>query len=393
MKRSLTLEQSKGQGPIRSYTVESVIRAATILKAFRSSSEVAELRTLTSRTGLNKATAFRLSETLVEAGLLDRIGQQGYRLLIDMTPSRRYRIGYGIQSTVVSFTATVTDSLKAAASASNFDLFILNNNFSAKTALLNADRFVREKVHLVINSQLDYRVTAQIAAKFSDAEIPFVALDMPHPGGFYFGVDNYRAGRLAGRHLAKWALKTWQGEANEIVMIGADLGGPHLKARLDGFHDGLRESFPKARNLQSVYLDTKAQFEATLDAVRKYLRRRKVKRALIGAVNDTTALGALQAFRDFAMEEECAIAGHDACIEAREEMRRPSSRLVCSIAFFPETYGASLIKIATDILDGKPVPPATFIQHELVTPANVNQVYPNDSWMALPDRPLRLAKA
>lgn len=393
MKRSLTLEQSKGQGPIRSYTVESVIRAATILKAFRSSSEVAELRTLTSRTGLNKATAFRLSETLVEAGLLDRIGQQGYRLLIDMTPSRRYRIGYGIQSTVVPFTATVTDSLKAAASASNFDLFILNNNFSAKTALLNADRFVREKVHLVINSQLDYRVTAQIAAKFSDAEIPFVALDMPHPGGFYFGVDNYRAGRLAGRHLAKWALKTWQGEANEIVMIGADLGGPHLKARLDGFHDGLRESFPKARNLQSVYLDTKAQFEATLDAVRKYLRRRKVKRALIGAVNDTTALGALQAFRDFAMEEECAIAGHDACIEAREEMRRPSSRLVCSIAFFPETYGASLIKIATDILDGKPVPPATFIQHELVTPANVNQVYPNDSWMALPDRPLRLAKA
>jgi ribose transport system substrate-binding protein len=373
--------------------VESVIRAATILKAFRSSSEVAELRTLTSRTGLNKATAFRLSETLVEAGLLDRIGQQGYRLLIDMTPSRRYRIGYGIQSTVVPFTATVTDSLKAAASASNFDLFILNNNFSAKTALLNADRFVREKVHLVINSQLDYRVTAQIAAKFSDAEIPFVALDMPHPGGFYFGVDNYRAGRLAGRHLAKWALKTWQGEANEIVMIGADLGGPHLKARLDGFHDGLRESFPKARNLQSVYLDTKAQFEATLDAVRKYLRRRKVKRALIGAVNDTTALGALQAFRDFAMEEECAIAGHDACIEAREEMRRPSSRLVCSIAFFPETYGASLIKIATDILDGKPVPPATFIQHELVTPANVNQVYPNDSWMALPDRPLRLAKA
>jgi ribose transport system substrate-binding protein len=248
-------------------------------------------------------------------------------------------------------------------------------------------------VHLVINSQLDYRVTAQIAAKFSDAEIPFVALDMPHPGGFYFGVDNYRAGRLAGRHLAKWALKTWQGEANEIVMIGADLGGPHLKARLDGFHDGLRESFPKARNLQSVYLDTKAQFEATLDAVRKYLRRRKVKRALIGAVNDTTALGALQAFRDFAMEEECAIAGHDACIEAREEMRRPSSRLVCSIAFFPETYCATLIKIATDILDGKPVPPATFIQHELVTPANVNQVYPNDSWMALPDRPLRLAKA
>lgn len=393
MKRRDAVEDNRGRGPARSYTVESVIRAATILKAFRSPSEIAELRTLTARTGLKKATAFRLSETLVKAGLLDRIGQQGYRLLIDMTPFRRFRIGYGIQSSVVPFTATVTDSLKAAASASNIDLFILNNNFSAKAALQNADRFVQEKVHLVIDSQLNYGVTAQIAAKFSDAQIPFIALDMPHPGAFYFGVDNYKAGRLAGRHLAKWVLKTWQGEANEIVMIGADIAGPHLRARLDGFHDGLRESLPQTRNLQSVYLDTKAQFERTLDAIRKYLRRRKVKRVLIGAVNDTSALAALQAFRDFAMEQECAIAGHDACIEAREEMRRPSSRLVCSVAFFPERYGASLIKIATDILAGKPVPPATFIPHELVTPANVNQVYPNDSWMALPDRPLRIASA
>lgn len=373
--------------PVRSYTVESVMRAATILKAFKSSHEILELRTLTSRSQLNKATVFRLCETLVEAGLLDHVGQQGYRLLIDMTPNRRYRIGYGAQSSVVPFTATVTDSLKTAASSSNIDLFILNNNFSTKTALLNAERFVQEKVQLVIDAQIDHRITAQIAAKFSDAQIPFIALDMPHPGAFYFGVDNYKAGRLAGRYLGTWTKKMWQGEASEIIMIGADVAGPHLKARLVGFQDGLRESLPRARDLPSIYLDTKAQFEKTLDAMRKHLRRRKVKRALIGAVNDTSALAALQAFRDFAMEETCAIAGQDACIEAREEMRRPSSRLICSVAYFPEAYGPRLIKLATDILSGKPAPQTTFIQHELVTPENVNQTYPNDDWMTFPNRP------
>ncbi len=387
-RRSEQLPERNGRIGGRTYTVQSVMRAGSILKAFASTSEVLELRTLTSRLHLNKATVFRLSETLIEAGLLERVGQQGYRSLIEMVLSRRYRIGYGAQSSVIPFTAAVTESLKTAASASNIDLFILNNNFSTKAALLNADRFVEERVDLVIDAQIDYRITAQIAAKFSDAQIPFIALDMPHPGGFYFGVDNYKAGRLAGRYLGKWALKTWRGEATELIMIGADIAGPHLKARLVGFQDGLHESMPQSLTLPTTYLDTKAQFEKTLDAIRKHLRRKKVQRALLAAVNDVSALAALQAFRDMGMEEACAIAGQDACIEAREEMRRPSSRLICSVAFFPESYGKQLIRIATDILHEEPVPPATFIQHELVTPANVNKIYPNDSWMTLPNRPL-----
>ena len=86
------------------------------------------------------------------------------------------------------------------------------------------------------------------------------------------------------------------------------------------------------------------------------------------------------------MEDECAVAGQDACLEAREEMRRPATRFICSVAFFPENYGTALMKIATDILSDKPVQPATFIQHELVTPANVDRVYPNDAWTKIQGR-------
>jgi ribose transport system substrate-binding protein len=34
-----------------------------------------------------------------------------------------------------------------------------------------------------------------------------------------------------------------------------------------------------------------------------------------------------------------------------------------------------------EILEKKRVPPAVFTQHELVTPENVNKIYPNDAWM------------
>jgi ribose transport system substrate-binding protein len=76
----------------------------------------------------------------------------------------------------------------------------LNNKFSARTALQNADTFVTENVDLVIDSQININVAAQIAAKFSDARIPYIALDIPHPGAVYFGADNYKAGRMAGRY-------------------------------------------------------------------------------------------------------------------------------------------------------------------------------------------------
>lgn len=382
MKRTSSSVAKAAQAEPRTYTVRAVMRAAAILQCFASRGEILELRVITQRTRQTKATTFRLSETLVEAGLLERVGSHGYRLRVDLDPSRRCRIGYAAQSSVVAFTSTVTDSLIAAASEAHIDLVVLNNKFSPTIALRNADSFVQQKVDLVIDSQIDSAISAQIAAKFSDAHIPFIAVDIPHPGAFYFGADNYKAGRLAGRYLARWAARHWNGLADEIYLIGADVAGPSLAARMSGMYDGMIEVLPALRTLRRCHLDTRGQFERTLDTVRRYIRLRKLRRVLVGAVNDLSALAALQAFRDFGAEEECAIAGQDGCIEARDELRKPHSRLVCTVAYYPERYGKGLIQFAADILAGKSVPPAVLTYHELLTPQNVNKIYPNDNWLS-----------
>ena len=74
----------------------------------------------------------------------------------------------------------------------------------------------------------------------------------------------------------------------------------------------------------------------------------------------------------------CAVIGQNAIHEARHELRRPGTRLVGTVAYFPERYGDELIPLALGILQKKPTPSAVFVKHQLITPQNVGLVYPLD---------------
>jgi ribose transport system substrate-binding protein len=68
--------------------------------------------------------------------------------------------------------------------------------------------------------------------------------------------------------------------------------------------------------------------------------------------------------------------GQNASPEGRSELRQKGTRLIGSVASFPEKYGAEVMSVALDILNHRPVPPAVFVKHQLMTPENVNHVYP-----------------
>jgi ribose transport system substrate-binding protein len=135
---------------------------------------------------------------------------------------------------------------------------------------------------------------------------------------------------------------------------------------------------PHSTNVPVFRYEIRPNFEYTLTVIRKHLRRSKARHILVAAVNDPSALGALQAFRDFGREENCAIVGQGAVTEARHEMRRPGTGLVGSVAYFPETYGEKVIRIAVDMLEKRAVPRVTLVHHQIVHSQNVNKIYPND---------------
>src|SRR5262249_42229885 len=141
---------------------------------------------------------------------------------------------------------------------------------------------------------------------------------------------------------------------------------------------GGKEPYPTLESCKVTYLDGDGKLGESFEAMRRHLRSSRARRALIGAINDPSALGALRAMQEAGRVDTCAIMGHNASPEGRAELRQPGTRLVGSVAYFPEKYGAEIVAVALDILNRRAVPPAVFVKHQLVTPENVDHIYPND---------------
>jgi ribose transport system substrate-binding protein len=365
------------------YLVKSLVHASEILSCFQSPGEVLRLRDVAARTGFTKGTCFRLLYTLHQCGFLDKVGENHYRLTSEPRRRRTFRIGYAAQGQDTSFPREVLRGLESAAERERVELIVLDNRYQPKIAVRNADQFVREQVDLVIEFQTDEAVAPAIAAKYLEAKIPMIAIDIPHPGATYFGANNYEAGLIGGRCLGRWAKKQWDGAIDEILMVELLRAGSLPKARIRGLLAGLHEVVRPPESCQIVDIDGDGQFQTTLKRVRKHLRESNAKRILVGAANDPSALGALRALEEAGRASDCAVVGQNAEPEARAELRAPRTRLIGSVAYFPEKYGDGLIRLAFDILARKPVPPAMFMKHQLVTPANVDHFYPNDSLLGL----------
>ncbi len=367
-----------GQDGRAAYEVGSVVRACRILASFEGPDEVLELPAIAARTGLHRATAFRLLATLARAGFVERTGAHAYRACCQLRKSKRFRVGYAEQCTTNPYIATVTRSLGLAAASAGLDLLVVNNKASRSAALRNAELLVRKRVDIAIEFQLVADIADRISGIFGNAGIPLIALDNPHPGAVYFGADNYKAGHMAGVHLGRWAAQNWDGAADELILLCVSVGGPILEARLQGVMAGLAATLPDTRNTPKFRLETQGRFHIAMDETRRHLRRSRSEHVLVAAVNDPAALGALEAFREYGRESRCVVVSHDGTADARHELRRPRTRLAGSVAYFPETYGERLVPLALEMLHKRPVPPAVYTRHVLLTPSNVDKVYAND---------------
>ncbi len=355
------------------YKLETVARACEILRHFTDTQQSFSLGEVSERTGFERTITFRLLRTLEEEGLLRRPDGRRYSSNVHILTQKRFRIGYASQNSD-SFSKAVSQGLRWSATRNQIDLIEVENQYSVKAALRNAQTLVRQGVDLAIEFQVYERIGAQLSAIYEEGAIPVIAVEIPHPGATFFGVDNYRVGQMAGKALVKAAQQHWHGKIDELLMLDLEIAGslPHL--RISGAQSVVRKSL--AGSYQVLHLDSRGEMERSFELVRRHLQFAPKRRTLIAGVNDLAVLGALRAFEEVGRSPLCMALGVGAFPEARRELRSSQTRLVGSIATFPERYGDNLIQLALDILHRKSVPPAIYAPIQLITPMNIDEVYP-----------------
>jgi len=119
-----------------------------------------------------------------------------------------------------------------------------------------------------------------------------------------------------------------------------------------------------------VRIDGRGMRDKSRKAIADFLDRHpKDRRVLVAAVNDTSALGAVDATLEKKREKHVAIVGQDCIDEAVEQIRRKSSPLIASVSHETSSYGPSLMALGLALLRGQTVPPYNYVSHRLVTRA------------------------
>ena len=362
----------------RESITRSVDRACEVLLAFKNGNELLRLREVARRTGLNDATVLRIMRTLVARGMLERVDRQQYRSRITVLAQPSCTIGYAAQTTEFAFSREVTASVLWAAESRGIHLICVDNRYSRAAAIRNAEALIKRGVNLVMEFQTDEKAAPIISSLYEQAGIPVIAIEIPHPGATFFGADNYKAGLMGGRHLGDTAKKLWAGEADEILILELSKAGPLPASRLTGILDGMRETAPQLGQVRVVRLNGNGSSAVRLRWFASIFGTPDQEGFL--SVPSTIRVRSRSSAhsRRRGAAESCLVVGQNASLEARAEMRRPGTRLVGSVAYFPERYGPQLIQLAMNILEHRQQPPAIFVNHQLVTPKNVDSVYPND---------------
>ncbi len=284
------------------------------------------------------------------------------------------RIGFANLNDDVAFSIEVRQSLVRAASAHQIDLLLTDNHEDGVTALVNVEYFIAERVDLVVEFNLDARYGNVLMERLRAAAIPVIAIDIPLPGATFVGVDNYRAGLIAGSLLGHYALQQWAGKIDKVLSLDLPLSGAVPGTRMQGQLDALRDLVTIADE-DIIHLDSKNSFEQSRHVIAEVLPALKAaEHIIVLSINDETALGAQAAFEESGSAERMITVSLGADAVGLQELHRVGSRILGAVAFFPERYGETIISAALQILSGKPIPPAICTRHMLVLPADTPDI-------------------
>jgi len=149
-----------------------------------------------------------------------------------------------------------------------------------------------------------------------------------------------------------------------------------VRAPVERRPGGITETLGGA--IAGVRLDGDGQFKTSLEKVRRHLRESKASRILVGAANDSSALGAAAHFKRRAATRTVRLSGR-----TRTGRPRRAARPGHVAGGVGRLFSGALRRGSDPARARHPRPPAgparRIRRHQVITADNVDHFYPNDA--------------
>lgn len=282
------------------------------------------------------------------------------------------------------------NGIENAAKLMGYDFRRYNNEFDSEKTLANARLMVQDRPDLILEYNGVEGIGQALRRIFDDAGIPFIAINVPIPGGHWFNLVNQEIGTDTANVVVPHAKsKGWNGSNTTAVIIQAAAAGVEVNDCVRYFYvtaaetmDGMTKIKPEEITATTttigdtgIQVDGKGALEESYTAVKNALQTLPADRnILLYSVNDDSTLGGWRAITEAGRQENTIVAGLGGSVAALGELRN-NPQWVAEGSVFATHWGQYLIAMATAVLNGVEPPPLTKCPQLVLTPDNVDKYY------------------
>ena len=245
----------------------------------------------------------------------------------------------------------------------NVQLTILNANRQAKKQISDIEKFIKDKVDVIIISPFESDSIVPVIEKAFALNIPVIIIDRKVNTtnySAYLGADNVEVGRIVGRHIVSLS----KGITNVIEIKGASYTSPGLERSM-----GFSQIVNQYPNIKVISID------AQNDELPKDLFIQSLKNSpeinYVYAYNDVIAYQAWKAAKWGKAKNKIKFIGVDGVNGPNGGIQLVKDGVLASTVLYP-TGGSEAIKLALKIANNEIVPKNNKLNTILIDSVNAD---------------------
>jgi ribose transport system substrate-binding protein len=313
------------------------------------------------------------------------------------TPTRTYSVSFANVLESGELFVQFGNGVEEAAKVSGINLKRYNNNLDGPTAINNARLMVQDSPDLILEYNGVEGIGESLRKIFDDAKIPFIAVNVPVPGGVWFNLVNKEIGADTANIVVPLAkAKGWTANDTTVLIIQGSTAGEEVNDCVRYFMVtaakamGMPEVNPAditalttTIGTSGIQVDGKGTLEESYTQVKNALQTVPADRhILLYSINDDSTVGSWRAITESQREANTLVAGLGGSVAALKELRT-NPQWVAEGSVFATHWGQYLMAMTFAILGGVPTPPLTKSPQAVLVKENVDKYYDADGKVKL----------